>query len=365
MSATRVAPATPDARAGGAPRVAATRILIVLLGAIGDVVRALPLAQCLRRGYPGARLVWAVEPAAAPLLQAHPALDAVLTFDRPRGVPAFVRFLETVRAVRADLTLDLQRHLKSGIISRASGAPVRLGFHRRNGREGNWLFNTHHLEPVPHFSSKLQQFLGFADWLGVDPEPVDFGLRLTPGEEQHVEALLAPARAPFVAAFVGSSCESRLWFPERTAAVADALAADGVATVLVGGPGDAAYAGAVAAIVRTPVLNLVGHTTLRDLVGIFRRAAAAFGPDSGPMHIAAAAGARVVSLWGATSAARSAPWDNAGGVIEGAAPCRPCYLKRCPIGRLCMEQIGAAAVLDKIGVALQASEAKASPVERA
>jgi ADP-heptose:LPS heptosyltransferase len=329
-------------------RVPAERILIVLLGAIGDVTRALPLVQRVRHGYPDARIVWAVEPAAASLLQHHPAIDEVLVFDRPRGMRAFVPFLRRVRACRAELTFDLQRHLKSGVISWASRAPVRLGFHRRNAREGNWMFNTHHVPPMPHFSSKLEQFLHFAEWLALPSEAVTFGLQPAAEEITRVEQLLRDVPRPFVAAFVGSSCESRLWFPDRTAAVADALAARGCATVLVGGPGDVAFAEAVVGQVHCAVTNLVGRTTLRDLIGIFQRARLAWGPDCGPMHIAAASGARVVSLWGATSAARSAPWGSGDGVIEGVAPCRPCYLKRCPIGRLCMEPIGVDAVLARI-----------------
>jgi ADP-heptose:LPS heptosyltransferase len=329
-------------------RVTAERILIVLLGAIGDVTRALPLLHRVRHGYPQARIVWAVEPAAAALVRGHAALDAVLVFDRPRGAAAFLRFLREVRAERPDLTLDLQRHLKSGIISRASGAPVRLGFHRRNAREGNWLFTTHTVPPMAHFSSKLQQFLAFANWLEIDATPVTFGLHLSTEEEHRVDALLADVRAPFVAAFVGSSCESRLWFPDRTAAVVDALAARGVRTVLLGGGDDVAFADAVTRAAQTPLLNLAGRTTLRDLIGIFRRAHAAFGPDCGPMHIAAAVGTPVVSLWGATSAERSAPWDSENRVVIGGAPCSPCYLKRCPIGRLCMTHIGVEAVLAKL-----------------
>ncbi|MFQ5665723.1 MAG: glycosyltransferase family 9 protein [Candidatus Binatia bacterium] len=333
-------------------RVTAERILVVLLGAIGDVVRALPLLVRLRRGYPGARIAWAVEPAAAPLLLHHPALDTLVVFDRPRGLPAFLRFVRQVRAHRPHLTLDLQRHLKSGIISRASGAPLRLGFHRHNSREGNWLFQTHTVARAPHFSSKLQQFLAFASWLELAPAPITFGLRLTGQEQQHADALLDGARASFVAAFVGSSCESRLWFAETTAAVVDALAARDVGTVLVGGSADSAFAAAVARAARAPLLNLTGRTTLRDLIGIFHRARAAFGPDSGPMHIAAATGIPVVSLWGATSAARSAPWGSETGVLVGQAPCMPCYLKRCPIGRVCMKHITADAVLAKLTAVL-------------
>jgi ADP-heptose:LPS heptosyltransferase len=66
------------------------------------------------------------------------------------------------------------------------------------------------------------------------------------------------------------------------------------------------------------------------------------------MHIAAAVGTPVVSLWGATSAARSAPWGSETNVISGEAPCSPCYLKRCPIGRLCMENITVEAVLERL-----------------
>jgi len=331
-----------------APRVPARTILIVLLGAIGDVTRALPLLNRVRGGYPEARLCWAVEPTSAALLEHHPALDTVLVFDRPRGARAFVPFLRAVRGLRADLVLDLQRHLKSGVIGVASGAPVRLGFDRRNAREGNWLFSTDHVPPMAHFSSKLEQFLAFGEWLGVPATPVEFGLRLTDAETERTVSLLTGVDRPFVAAFVGSSCEARLWFPERTAAVAEALAARGLATVLVGGPGDVAYGAATTRAAKSPVVDLTGRTGLRDLIGIFARARAAFGPDSGPMHIAAAVGTPTVSLWGATSAERSAPWGNAAGVINGVAECRPCYRKRCPIGRVCMQAITVDAVVERV-----------------
>ena len=98
--------------------------------------------------------------------------------------------------------------------------------------------------------------------------------------------------------------------------------------------------------------NLAGRTILRDLIGIFQRARAAFGPDSGPMHIAAAVGTPVVSLWGATSAARSAPWGSEAAVIAGAASCSPCYLRRCPIGRVCMQNIGVDTVLETLHTVL-------------
>src|SRR5437762_1720587 len=107
------------------PRVVADRILIVLLGAIGDVTRALPLLMRLRRAYPEAQIAWAVEPLSEPLLRGHRAVDRVIVFERERGAAAFLPFLRELRGFRADLVIDLQRHLKSGIASRVAGAPVR------------------------------------------------------------------------------------------------------------------------------------------------------------------------------------------------------------------------------------------------
>lgn len=328
------------------------RILIVLLGAIGDVTRALPLLCRLRRGLPRTELLWAVEPAAAPLLDHHPALTGAIVFDRPGGLPAFVRFLRAVRALRAEWTLDLQRHLKSGLVTLGSGAGRRIGFHRANSREGNFLFQTELLAPMPHFSSKLEQFGQFAAHLGIPETPVEFGLRLLPDEAASVDRLLAGVQEPFAALFVGSTAESRLWFPDRTARVIEALRDRGLSAVLVGGPGEEKYAGPILAETQAPVVSLVGCTKLRHLIGVFTRARVAVGPDCGPMHIAAAVGTPVVSLWGATSAARSAPYGSAELVVEGSAPCSPCYKKRCPIGRVCMDAIAPGTVIAQVERAL-------------
>ncbi|MBI4515275.1 MAG: glycosyltransferase family 9 protein [Deltaproteobacteria bacterium] len=332
--------------------VSAQRILVVLHGAIGDVVRALPLINRLRTGYPAAGIVWAVEPTAAPLLEHHPAIDEIIIFERQRGARAFVEFVRRVHAVGADLTLDLQRHLKSGVVSWASGAPVRLGFHRRNCKEGNWLFNNRHLPAVEHFSSKLRQYQAFADVLGLPATPIRFGLSATEAERERVAGMLPGVTAPLAVIFVGSTWPSRFWFAEANAEVARGLAQRGLQPVLVGAPSEGEFAGEVERLSEGAVVNLAGQTQLRDLIALFERCVVALGPDSGPMHLAAAMRCRVVSLWGATSPRRSAPFGSEDLVIEGQAPCVPCYRRRCTIGRLCMQSITPAAVLAKVDEAV-------------
>jgi len=324
------------------------RLLIVLLGAIGDVVCGMPLVQRLRLGWPGTRIAWAVEPAAAALLDAHPAVDEVIVFRRRQGGAALLEFLRAVRASRPELTLDLQRHFKSGLTSRWSGAPRRVSFHWRNSREGNWFFNTESIGPVRDLTPKLTHFLRFADHLGVPPAPISFGLAARAAERAQVAPLLAAAGERFAALYVGSSWASRQWLPRYTAELCQTLRARGLGVVLVGGPADAPFAEQVLASGAGAVVNAVGRTSLREVIAVMERAAVAVGPDSGPMHIATAVGTPVVALFGATSPARSGPWGWHHLVVRGDVPCAPCYLSRCPIGQLCMERLTPAMVMGHV-----------------
>jgi len=321
------------------------RVLIVLLGAIGDVVRALPLLGRIRHAWPDAHIAWAVEPKSSPVLEHHPWLDQVIVYDRTYAPWTFVPFLNRIRAGHFDLVIDLQRHLKSGLASRVSGARDRFGFSASNTKEFNHLFSNHQIAAQPNMRLKLLQYQAFGDALEIPAAPIEFGLAASNEERERARAMLVDAPRPMLAVILGSSWPSRIYFPESTAAVIGDLARSGgnspaLFPVLLGGPDETGLARDVMReLGATPALNLAGRTSIRDLIAIFPECAAAFGPDSGPMHIAAAVGCPVVSLWGATAAERSAPWGFAEFAISGAIPCHPCYLRQCPIGRECMRRI--------------------------
>jgi heptosyltransferase I len=321
------------------------RVLIVLLGAIGDVVRALPLLGRIRAAWPDAHLAWAVEPKSQAVLEHHPWLDELIVYDRTHAPWTFPSFLRRVRKGHFDLVIDLQRHLKSGFTSLISGAGNRFGFAAPNTKEFNHLFSNHQIAPQPNMRLKLLQYQAFGDALGLAPSPIEFGLAATDDERARARDILRDAPRPILAAILGSSWPSRIYFPESTAAVIRRVACrdgDGPALfpVLLGGPDETKLADDVMRrLDGVPALNLAGRTSLRDLIAIFPECAVAFGPDSGPMHIAAAVGCPVVSLWGSTAAERSAPWGFADFAISGEIPCHPCYLRHCPIGRECMRRI--------------------------
>jgi ADP-heptose:LPS heptosyltransferase len=328
-----------------APAVQPRRVLVVLLGSIGDVARALPLLGRVRRAWPDAHIAWAVEPKSAPILEHHPWLDEIILYDRAHAPWGFIPYLRRVRAGDFDLVIDLQRHLKSGFTSFVSGARDRYGFAAPNTKEFNHLFSNHQIDAQPPMRLKLLQYQAFGDALGIAPAPIEFGLSASAEERTRALAMLAEAPRPLLGVILGSSWPSRIYFPESTAAVIRGLATaiDGAASlfpVLLGGPGETPLADDLMRhLDGVPALNLAGRTNLRDLLAIFPECAAAFGPDSGPMHIAAAVGCPIISLWGSTAPERSAPWGFAGYAMSGAIPCHPCYLRDCPIGRECMRRI--------------------------
>jgi lipopolysaccharide heptosyltransferase II len=329
------------------------KILIVLHGAIGDVTRALPLAGLLRRRFPQATLTWSVEPASLPVVELCRFIDEIIVFQRGGGVAAFLRFLAAIRARRFDLVLDLQRHLKSGFISRWSGAPYRLGFHRSDAKEFNWLFNNLHIPAMGDATPKILHYLKFAEFLGAPKEPVEWDLQLTAQDYARAHRLLGGSGREAAVLFVGSRWESKQWFAAQIAAAASAIRARyDLEVVFLGAPADRVLSNEAEALATQRVINLTGQTSLRDAIAIIAQARLCVGPDTGLMHIAAALGTPVVSLWGATEPVRAGPYGFGDLVIQGAADCSPCRRRRCAIGRLCMQSIGNDAILSMVERAL-------------
>src|SRR5579863_9729304 len=212
------------AESSTATSAAPKRVLIILLGAIGDVVRALPLLGRMRRAWPQAHIAWAVEPKSMPIIEGHPWIDQLMVYDRRHAPWSFVPFLLEVRAGHFDLVVDLQRHLKSGVVGVVSGARDRIGFAATNTKEFNHRFTTRQVEPQPSMRLKLMQYQAFADALGAPPAPIEFGLRLPEPEDARARAAVARARRPLLGVILGSSSPSRIYFPESVAAVIRDLA---------------------------------------------------------------------------------------------------------------------------------------------
>jgi heptosyltransferase-1 len=262
------------------------RILVVRLGAMGDILHALPAVATLKQNYPGWRLTWAVEPRWAPLLEGNPFVDQ-LVFIRRDSLAAFRASWRDLRAERYDFAIDFQGLIKSALTATFARSQRIFGFHQKQIRErAAALF----------YSDKT---------LSVAAHVVDRNLDLAAaaGATAAIRKFHLPPGAPegelpagdFVLASPFAGWRSKQWPMEHYRALADRLRREcGIPLVLNGAPGSG-------------VEHISG---LSGLIHATRRAAAVIGVDSGPVHIAAALGKPGVAIFGPTDPARNGPYGR-------------------------------------------------------
>ena len=320
------------------------RIVLVKLGAIGDVVNALPFVNRLRRGLPNSRIAWVIAPLAHSLVAAHPAVDEFIVTNprRWRELPALLRRL---RAGRFDLAIDLQRIQKSAWITRATGAARRLGFDRARCKELSWLATNDTIPANPQPGVTVAQYLEFADHLGLPAAPIEWHLPFeawqpTPGQ----------ASGALVVVNVGASKVANRWLPESWAKLCDRLVSElGARVELSGGPEDRPLADDLLRHGEAAVGDRVGGLSLRETAGLIAAADLFIGCDTGPLHMAVALGTPTVSLYGAADPERTGPWGQSAGIVTHQVPCAPCRKRHCHVpGHPCMSELEVDEVLDRV-----------------
>lgn len=337
----------------------AKRVLIVLLGAIGDVARALPLAVRLKKAWPESELIWAVEPASSALLKSHPAVDRLVVFERPDGFKAFLRFTAELASLKIDLVLDLQRHFKSGVTSMSTQAPYRIGFAPRNTKEFNWTFNNLYIEAADDSLPKILHYQKFGDFLGLPVmEPLEFGLAPTAQDIMFAENLLAanlheqnpslrevtlPADSlKYAGLIIGATWKTKVWWPDYYSSLIGQLYDKcGLCSVLIGSASEApTRAEIIESKITVPFVDLVNKVPLDKLPALFSQMELAIGSDTGPLHIAAASNLPVVGLYGPTNPQRCGPHGNYQNVLQSTLGCVPCYSRHCRrLDRQCLRDV--------------------------
>jgi ADP-heptose:LPS heptosyltransferase len=320
---------------------AASRILIVRLGAVGDVVRTLPAASALRRAWPEAHLAWLVEPPSASVVRAQPWLDEVIVFPRPRlrdalrraHLRALARELSSLRAVlrarRFDLVLDFHSIAKSGLLACATGSRLRVGYAPPYGREGAWLFATHRARLAPRRASRFERNLALVRCLGLEPLPLPRPLALDPAAVRRIADALGGGPAPVVLHPGTSDATAHKRYPaDRFAAVARALAEDpGVPSLVTAGPArdDRAAAEAVVAASGGVARPAPATADLGELAALLSLARLYVGGDTGPLHVASLVGTPVVQILGPTDPLENAPWEGTPSrTVRVPVACSPC-----------------------------------------
>ncbi len=309
-----------DARGSG------LAILVLRLGAMGDIVRTLPAVRLVRSGLPNARIHWAAWEPWTQLLSEHPDLDTVVALPRselralarspltwPKLVAATGSVVSQVRALQAGLVLDFHGDLRTGLLGRLSGAPVRLGYEGHQQKEGNRLLTTHRVPAGDRRTSRLERNLGLVAALGLPVRPVrDAGIAIGPAAASAARSIVQSLVGGGDYAVLNPGASRRQAFKKPPAplfgAACRALADHRIPSIVVSGPGEEADADRVVAAAdggahRAPA------TSLASLAALLHGARVFVGGDSGPLHLACGVGCPVVGLYGPTDPVVNTPWN--------------------------------------------------------
>lgn len=312
----------------------AKRVLIVKLSSLGDLIHALPTIHGLRVGLP-ASITWLVNAAYAPLLRYATDVDEVIPFDRQRPLRGLWGVVSELRRREFDFVIDLTGLFKSALISRLARARLRVG--PSYAREFSWLFYQRQAGSSDLNRHAVERYLDVVRALGVDERDRAFPLAFPPS------SLAVDGSRPVVVLVPNARWPTKLWPASSFADVADRLCRDGVRVVVVGAEipshGDP--------LVGTEgVVDLRGRTSLAELGAVLQGAALVIANDTGPMHLAAALGRKVISLMGPTDPRRTGPYGTGHRILSTFPSCSPCFSKVCrnPAGQICLRDLRPAEV---------------------
>ena len=337
------------------PASGPSRIVVLAPNWLGDLVMALPAIASLRAWKPEAHLAVAARSSIAPVLPLVAGVDEVVPLDASGGLRSAITASADARRLaggRFDAAVLLPNSFAAALVARRAGIAERWGY-RRDFR-GRLL--TRAIDPPKASMHHAEYYLALVSALGAPALPPVASLRVDQPLRDRATALLTDAGwrgEPIVAFAPGAAFgTAKRWPPDRVGAVAALLARErGAVPVVVGAAADAETARYVHAIYTSatragsvpPMIDLTGRTDLPMLAAVLTLSTTVVANDSGAMHVAAAVGAPVVSLFGPTNERRTSPLadraDAPGAIVAGDAWCRPCELRRCPLDHRCMKSI--------------------------
>ncbi len=324
------------------------KLLIIKPSSLGDVVHSLPFLNAVRESFPSTEIHWVIAKGLEGLLENHPMVQKLLVINkdewkdikRMRGtLSEFRSILGALKGESYDITVDLQGLLRSGILTAASKAPVRLGF--SEAREGSRLFYTQTITGGREIHA-VDRYLKMASALGCDPRTVAFPM--PPVKESLKIRQLKQAVGEYAVLAPGARWKTKQWPAERFGRLSSLL---NIPSIIIGSGADEALAEEAAAHSKGKAISMAGKTDIKELISLIRKAVFMVTNDSGPMHIAAACGVPVAALFGPTNPARTGPYGRGHIIIRGDSACAPCYKKKCKEIR-CMDSISVEEVYEKI-----------------
>ncbi len=293
------------------------KIAVVRANGIGDLIFALPALDGLRRAYPQAEIVLLACDWHRAFLAGRPsAVDRVLPIPPSRGVredtgrpedPAeLAHFFERMCAERFDLAVQMHGGGRySNPFVRRLGARTTAGLRTPDAEPlDRWL-------PYVYFQPEIVRYIEVASLVGARAETLDPSIEVTPRDLDESLAVVPDRMTPFAVLHPSASDPRRRWPPEKFGRIGRSFRDAGLDVFVVGVEHDRALARRVLDVMGAPGFDLTGRLSLNGLAGLLSRAAVVVSNDSGPLHLAAAVGARTVGLYWCGNVITAAPVTRA------------------------------------------------------
>ena len=321
-------------------------ILIIRQSALGDVANILPAIQVLRDSYPNAKLTCLTGKMTSALLEHDPSLDEVIVCDRPVRPDLLFSIFFRLWRLRFDLVVDLHSSRYSRWLTRATCAPMRIGAHYK------WFY-TH----LVSFDLRNMQicdiFRRFLKPLGLDSAPYETRFPNLDDGIVKAEEFLDSIGMKDLNYVVFNPGHSPAWITKRWSdshwiKLGKQLNAQNIRVLVTGGPAEADLANGIVDGIGSGAVSAAGKTDLFCLAGLLNLSKAVVSTDSGPMHVAAMVGAKVVALFGPTHPVTSAPFGSGHKIMHHELHCSYCFKKVCPYQHECLDELFPEEVMEAI-----------------
>jgi heptosyltransferase II len=316
---------------------------------MGDVVLSLPAIKAARKAFPGAHIAVMVQPRMDDLLKGNPDIDEIIVYDKKkkhRGFLSNIDFIRQLRSKRFDIVIILHTTKRINMISFLAGIPRRIGYARGKAD----FFLTDKIDNVKKFGEKHESeySLDILRHIGLKAESSDPVIYAQSDDEGKAEKILQSLgirkTERFVILHPGASCRSKMWPLENFAKTGDMLINDLKIKIVINlAPDQACMGEEVRAKMNNKPVFFCEPTTLGELAALFKRASLVISNDSGPSHVASAAGTSVISIFGRNqkglSPVRWRPLGNKAIAIHKDAGCMDCLAHDCKKGFICLKAI--------------------------
>ncbi|MCP4074562.1 MAG: glycosyltransferase family 9 protein [Gammaproteobacteria bacterium] len=286
-------------------------LCILRLSAIGDVTHMLPVIATLQQHWPDTKITWIIGKIEYQLVKSLHAIEFII-FDKINGLAEYKKFRKNITGRHFDILLMMQVALRANLISLLINADIKIGYDKKRARDFHGLFCNQHIEGL-HRVHVLDTFFQFIEKLGITERNMDWLLKAAKPEQQFAQNIIGKQTTVII-----NPCSSarknnwRNWSQQSYAEIIDTLMQRDIKVILTGGPSsqEINYTENIVKLCSQPPINLVGKTTLAQLLGLLEHARCLIAPDTGPAHMGTVAGIPVIGLYASSNPERSGPYNS-------------------------------------------------------